>query len=74
MADRGAQSTPFSTRLTDFDDALIKRGICSREQCLRAKGMSDEMYGELLAVVGMAAQTNAVVTALQVEVDDAFVA
>ena len=48
--------------------------VHSHTASARAKGMSDEMYGELLAVVGMAAQTNAVVTALQVEVDDAFVA
>lgn len=38
----------------------------------RAKGMTDEMYGELLSVVGMASQTNALVTAMQVPVDDMF--
>lgn len=40
----------------------------------RAKGMSDEMYGELLAVIGMAMQTNGLVTGLQVEVDEVFLA
>ncbi|WP_137700054.1 carboxymuconolactone decarboxylase family protein [Marimonas lutisalis] len=38
----------------------------------RAKGMSDEMYAELLAVIGLASQTNALASALQVPVDDAF--
>ena len=38
----------------------------------RAKGMSDEQYAELVAVVGMANETNATVTALQVLVDAAF--
>ena len=38
----------------------------------RAKGMSDAMYNELLDVIGMANQTNALVNALQVPVDDVF--
>ncbi|SMX38247.1 carboxymuconolactone decarboxylase family protein [Maliponia aquimaris] len=38
----------------------------------RAKGMTPEMYGELLAVLGMANQTNALASALQVPVDEAF--
>jgi AhpD family alkylhydroperoxidase len=38
----------------------------------RAKGMTPEMYGELLAVVGMANQTNALANALQVPVDEVF--
>lgn len=40
----------------------------------KARGMTDEMYGELLAVVGMAMQTNGIVTGLQVPVDEVFVA
>ena len=46
--------------------------VHSHTAAAKAKGMTDEMYHELLAVVGMAAQTNAVVTALQVPVDEAF--
>jgi AhpD family alkylhydroperoxidase len=38
----------------------------------RAKGMTEAQYGELLAVIGMANQTNALVSALQVPVDEAF--
>ncbi|KPP84643.1 MAG: hypothetical protein HLUCCO07_05955 [Rhodobacteraceae bacterium HLUCCO07] len=38
----------------------------------RAKGMSDEMYAELLAVIGLASQTNALANAIQVPVDEAF--
>lgn len=38
----------------------------------RAKGMTEAQYGELLAVIGMASQTNALASALQVPVDAAF--
>lgn len=44
----------------------------SHTAAARAKGMTPEMYGELLAVLGMANQTNALASALQVPVDDAF--
>jgi AhpD family alkylhydroperoxidase len=38
----------------------------------RAKGMTEAQYGELLAVIGMASQTNALASALQVPVDEAL--
>ena len=38
----------------------------------RKKGMSDDMLAELMAVVGMANQTNALVNGFQVELDEAF--
>jgi AhpD family alkylhydroperoxidase len=38
----------------------------------RAKGMTETEYREMLAIVGMAAETNRLVTALGVPVDDAF--
>lgn len=38
----------------------------------KAKGMTAEMHAELIAVIGAAMQTNGMVTAMQVEVDDAF--
>ena len=38
----------------------------------RLKGMTDEMLSELMAVVGMANQTNALANGFQVEVDAAF--
>jgi alkylhydroperoxidase family enzyme len=34
--------------------------------------MTPEMHGELLAVIAMASQTNALATALQVETDAVF--
>jgi AhpD family alkylhydroperoxidase len=37
-----------------------------------AKGMTDAMYGELLAIVGMAAETNRLAEALRVPLDLAF--
>ncbi len=44
----------------------------SHTAAARAKGMTPEMHGELLAVIAMASQTNALATALQVETDAAF--
>ncbi len=44
----------------------------SHTAAARAKGMSAEMHGELMAVIAMASQTNALATALQVETDDVF--
>lgn len=38
----------------------------------RGKGMSDAMHAELLAVIGLASQTNALANAMQVPVDEAF--
>ena len=38
----------------------------------RAKGMTDAMYGELLAVLSLAGRTNHLVSALQVPVDPEF--
>jgi len=38
----------------------------------RRHGMTPEMLGELMAVVGMANETNALADGYQVEVDDAF--
>jgi AhpD family alkylhydroperoxidase len=46
--------------------------IASHTASARAKGMTDEMLGELLAVVGMANETNRLADGYQVEVDDAF--
>src|ERR1700756_4102660 len=38
----------------------------------RAKGMTDQEYAEMIAIVGMAAETNRLVTALGGAIDDAF--
>ena len=46
--------------------------IHSHTAAARAKGMTDEQHGELLAIIGLAHQTNGLVSALQLEVDDAF--
>ena len=46
--------------------------INSHTAAARKKGMTDEMLAELMAVVGMANQTNALVNGFQVELDDAF--
>lgn len=46
--------------------------IASHTAAARAKGMTEAMLGELIGVVGMANETNALVTAYQVEVDERF--
>ncbi|OYX41338.1 MAG: alkylhydroperoxidase [Rhodobacterales bacterium 32-67-9] len=46
--------------------------IHSHTAAARAKGMTEAQHGELLAVIAMASQTNALATALQVPVDAAF--
>lgn len=46
--------------------------IASHSTAARAKGMSDAMLGELLAVIGMANETNALVRGWRVPLDPAF--
>lgn len=46
--------------------------IRSHTAAARAKGMDDQMLMEVLAVVGMANETNRLANGLQVPVDDAF--
>ena len=46
--------------------------IRSHTASARAKGMSEAQFGELLAVIGMANETNRLVAGLQVPVDAAF--
>ncbi|WP_299655314.1 carboxymuconolactone decarboxylase family protein [uncultured Tateyamaria sp.] len=46
--------------------------IHSHTAAARAKGMSEAQYGEVLSVIGMAMQTNGLVTAMQVPVDEVF--
>jgi AhpD family alkylhydroperoxidase len=46
--------------------------IHSHTAAARAKGMSAAKHAELVAIVGMASETNRIVTALGVEIDDAF--
>lgn len=46
--------------------------ICSHIAAARKAGMTDEMLSELIAVVGMANQTNRLAIGYQVEVDERF--
>ena len=46
--------------------------IASHTAAAQAKGMTEAQFGELLAVVGMAAETNRLAEALRVPVDPAF--
>ena len=46
--------------------------IASHTASARKAGMSDEMLGELMAVVGMARETNGLADGYQVEIDDVF--
>lgn len=49
-------------------------GYCvhSHTAAARAKGMTDAQHAELMALIGLAAKTNHLATALQVEVDPVF--
>jgi AhpD family alkylhydroperoxidase len=48
--------------------------IHSHTAAAKSKGMTEAQHGELLAVIAMASQTNALVTALGVPVDERFMA
>jgi AhpD family alkylhydroperoxidase len=47
--------------------------VHSHTASARAKGLTEQQYGEFLAVVAMASETNALATALQVPVDPEFI-
>jgi AhpD family alkylhydroperoxidase len=46
--------------------------IASHTAAARQRGMTDAMQGELLAVIGMANETNSLVNGLRVPIDEAF--
>ena len=46
--------------------------IASHGAAARKKGMTEEQYSELLSIVGLANETNRLVTALGVEIDPQF--
>ncbi len=46
--------------------------VASHGAAARAKGMTEEQYSELLAIVGLANETNRLANALNVEVDERF--
>jgi AhpD family alkylhydroperoxidase len=46
--------------------------VHSHTAAARAKGLTDQQHAEFLAVVGIAAETNALATALQIPVDEEF--
>ena len=46
--------------------------VHSHTAAARAKGLTDQQHAELLAVIGMASETNALATALQIPVDPEF--
>jgi AhpD family alkylhydroperoxidase len=47
--------------------------VHSHTAAARAKGLSDAQYADFLAVVGMAAETNALANSMQIPVDREFV-
>ncbi len=46
--------------------------VASHSVSARKKGMTDEMFGELMAIIGMANETNALVAGYRVELDEQF--
>jgi len=74
MAPGGARD-PLTKELV-YLAVSVTRGceycIASHGAAARKKGMTEAMWGELLAVVGMANETNSLVVGLGVPVDEAF--
>ena len=60
----------------DFEQAHYNLGIALRSQgdtaAARKAGMSEAMFGELMAVVGMANETNRLANGYRVPIDPAF--
>lgn len=46
--------------------------VASHSASAVKKGMTEEMFGELMAIVGMANETNALVAGYRVEIDEQF--
>jgi AhpD family alkylhydroperoxidase len=46
--------------------------VHSHTAAARAKGMTDAQHGELVSIIGLAGQTNHLVTAMQIPVDPEF--
>jgi AhpD family alkylhydroperoxidase len=46
--------------------------IATHTAAAQKRGMTDAMFAELMAVVGMANETNGLATGYQVEIDDQF--
>jgi AhpD family alkylhydroperoxidase len=46
--------------------------VHSHTAAARAKGLSDQQLAEFLAIIGMAAETNSLATALQIPIDPEF--
>ncbi|QND55562.1 carboxymuconolactone decarboxylase family protein [Mesorhizobium huakuii] len=46
--------------------------VHSHTAAARAKGMTDAQHGELVSIIGLAGQTNHLVTAMQIPVDQQF--
>ena len=46
--------------------------VHSHTTAARAKGMTDAQHGELVSIIGLAGQTNHLVTAMQIPVDAQF--
>jgi AhpD family alkylhydroperoxidase len=46
--------------------------IASHTTSARKKGMNDQMFQELMAVVGMANETNSLASGYQIEIDEQF--
>jgi alkylhydroperoxidase family enzyme len=72
---RATRQTDFINsfwRTLAFDAALLERTWAEVKDVMRAKGMTDAQYAELLSIVAVAGKTNQLATALQVPVDAVF--
>ncbi len=78
----GIKQVMAAGALDPLTKELIYLAVSATNQCgycmashsagARAKGMTDEMFGELMAVIGMANQTNALAGGFRVPIDEQF--
>ena len=79
---QGVKSVKSAGALDSLTKAMIYIAVSASHSCdfctnshtaaARSKGMTDDMFAEVMAVVGMANQTNSLANGFQVEVDEQF--
>ena len=79
---QGVKSVMANGALDSITKEMIYIAVSATNSCdyctnshtaaARSKGMTDDMFAEVMAVVGMANQTNSLANGFQVEVDEQF--
>ena len=74
LAGLGTPDKPHRIQTAWIEEQVNQCGYCIASHTVSAqkKGMTDAMFKELMAVVGMANETNRLVAGYQVEIDEQF--